>query len=233
MNCIELRRRLLESPGDHREDIQTHLELCESCREFASRSQAIEKELAVALSLEVPEHLTSRILLRQSTSIEKLNRNRRRWWGAIAASVVLIFGFAGMLVVNNYPTSLNATVLAHVNSELRHLNDRTNVQLAQVNKILLPFGSQVLKPIGRVRYAGTCRIRNYDGAHLVVTSELGVVTLLWMPGEYVSSSRNLSDDRFTGIIVPTKTGSVAIVGENLESVKLFENRLRTLGSLAS
>jgi len=233
MNCIELRRRLLENPGDHREDIQTHLERCESCREFASRNQAMEKELAQALALEVPEHLAPRILLRQSTSIENLTRNRKQWWGAIAASVLLTIGLVGMMVINNTPASLDATVLAHVNNELRHLDDRTDVQLAQVNKILLPFGSQVLKPIGRVRYAGTCRIRNYDGAHLVIAGEQGVVTLLWMPGEYVSSSRNLSDDRFTGIIVPTKNGSVAIVGENLESVKLLENRLRTLGSLAS
>lgn len=233
MNCIELRRRLLESPGEHGEEIQTHLGECESCREFANRSQFMEKELAEVLALEVPENLASRILLRQSTSIEKAKRNRRQWWGAIAASVLLTIGLVGMLVVNNYPTSLEATVLAHINSELRHLNDRSNVQLAQVNKILSPLGSQVLQPIGMVHYAGACRIRNHDGAHLVVASEQGNVTLLWMPGEYVPGSRNLSDDRFTGIIVPTQNGSVAIVGENPESVKLLENRLRTLGSLVS
>lgn len=233
MNCIELRRRLLENPGELGEEIQAHLGECKSCREFAGHGKAMDKDLVEALALEVPENLTSRILLRQSTSVEKANRNRRQWFGSIAASLLLTIGLVGALVINNYPASLETTVLAHINGELRHLNDRTNVQLAQVNKLLSPLGSQVSQPIGMVHYAGACRIRNTDGAHLVVASEQGDVTLLWMPGEYVANSRNLSDDRFTGIIVPTQNGSIAIVGENPESVKLLENRLRVLGSLAS
>lgn len=71
MNCIELRRRLLEDPAERSVEIQAHLDRCEGCREFANRSKAMEKDLVEALALEVPENLTSRILLRQSTSVEK------------------------------------------------------------------------------------------------------------------------------------------------------------------
>jgi len=223
----------LENPGDNSEDLALHLHQCAGCRQFSRHNKSVEQDLVEAIDLDTPENLASKILLRQSTSIEITSRKRKRRLAAMAATVLLSTALVGIFVIKNNTSSLEATVLAHIHGELNHLNDISNVPLTEVNKILIPLGSKVSAPIGMVHYAGACRIRNRDGAHLVVAGDEGDVTLFCMPGDHIFTARRMTDDRFTGIIVPMRNGSVAIVGDNIESVKSVEDRLRAVGSLTS
>jgi hypothetical protein len=64
---------------------------------------------------------------------------------------------------------------------------------------------------------------------MVVPGKRGPITVLIMPGEYLMQPRQVRSSRFSGVIVPTVYGSMAVVGEKLEPVeKVVEKMRRTI-----
>lgn len=233
MDCLESRRIMTADPGRYDTRLRQHIGECKQCREFDIGMRQFDSSLKQAVNIQTPANLSAMILMRQSIAIRRDNRHTRHRWGALAASALLTLSIVGLFLSNSDPAPLGEAVIAHIYEEADHMQERNNVQLAAVNKILAPFGSRLLKPIGIINFASHCRIRQRDGAHLVVDDKTGLITLLWLPGEYVREKTMIADTRFTGVIVPVYNGSVAIVGEDLLGVKLMEERLRRAGSLVS
>ena len=231
MNCLEFRRLLTVDPAGQGPDMLRHRRECSACAAFAERMSQFEHTLGEAVKITVPDDLASGILLRQSMGVDRAERTRRARWLALAASLLLTVGLVSGLWVVNYPYSLDAVVLAHVNGELHHLEDRNNVRLAQLNDMLRPFNTQLRRDIGPIHYAGSCRMRKYAGAHMVLEGDKGPVTVLLMPGEYVGDRTPVQDRRFSGIIVPVDNGSMAIVGERGEALGGIERRMRSATSV--
>ena len=220
-------------PGRYETRLRQHIRECDQCREFDIGIRQFESRLKQAASIQTPANLAAMILMRQSIAIRRDTRQTRQRWGALAASVLLTFSLVGIFLSYSYPSPLKDTVLTHIYNEADHLQEHNNVQFDAVNKILAPLGGQLVKPVGIINFASRCRIRQHDGAHLVIADKTGLITLLWMPGEYVRKKTIIADKRFTGVIVPVYNGSVAIVGEDQQGVKFMEERLRRAGSLAS
>jgi hypothetical protein len=66
MNCQELQRHLLTTPmGRHEASVSRHITRCARCRRFAKDLARFERVIeAAALSIEAPEGLVARVLLR-------------------------------------------------------------------------------------------------------------------------------------------------------------------------
>ena len=60
----------------------------------------------------------------------------------------------------------------------------------------------------------------------VVPGRQGPVTVLIMPGEHRMKREQVSSFRFSGVIVPTDYGSMAVVGERLESVEHIVDKMK-------
>ena len=116
-------------------------------------------------------------------------------------------------------------MLAHVNNELYHLNDKNDVQDAELKLLLKSVGGRLNETLGKINYAGQCNIRKQKGLHLVVEGEVGPVTVLLMPGEDISQRISVADVRFKGVILPIPVGSAAILGEQGEPLEKFEQKL--------
>ena len=77
----------------------------------------------------------------------------------------------------------------------------------------------------QVRYGKNCPTPKGEGAHLVIATEHGPVTLFYAP-QVDSESRRLSIDDVVAILVKMETGSAALVGE-YES----EESIREIGDM--
>ena len=55
--------------------------------------------------------------------------------------------------------------------------------------------------------------------------QMGPITVFFMPGEMTESSMPVSSTRFSGKILPTAWGSIAVVGENGEPLDGLGERL--------
>lgn len=228
MNCLAVRRHLLADPGSQDSGLHEHVQQCEDCARFIRDLTSFETGLKQASKVEVPEGLASRILLRQRLGTQ---HQRRRRGLAMAAGLVL--GVAAVLTgiltggIGGIGTpNLEQVVLQHVNDELHHLDDRYDLSIKQVNSMLHDHGSQLTALPGRkINYAGACQIRRTKGAHLVVDAASGPITVLFMPGEFVERRSQLQDRRFRGVIIPTRQGSMAIVGEDPQQIEQLEREL--------
>lgn len=224
MNCIDVRRQLLSEPSNVDEAIQEHLRHCSACARFSNDLVVFEHSLKQAAQVPVPEGLASRILLQQRLEGQ---RHQRRWQGlAVAASLLFSVGLVMYLGLPVSEPTLQVSVLNHVEQELHHLQDRKDVQLADLNRVLRPQGLRVATLNRQIHYAGTCQMRRQLGAHLVIASPTGPVTVLMMPGEFIQTRQAIKDERFQGIILPTAQGSMAIIGEDAEQLDQIARELQ-------
>ena len=183
MNCLEFRRLCLTHCTVPDGTFVEHRNTCPECAEFAQQIMDFDRQLSNALRIEVPDELASRIKLQQVIGDEQRTRIQRVKMYAMAATLVLSIGLSAMLGFTLHQQTgrnemLSHAVIQHINSELYHLTEQRDVQLASLNKILLPLGARVEQGFGRINYAGRCLINDKPGAHLVLPGE--IVPLSWL-----------------------------------------------------
>lgn len=231
MNCIGFRRALSVRPRSEDPEVLAHRRACADCEAFAWRQAAFERTLESAVRIPVPEGLASRILVAHGVGLEGSRRARHlRLRLTFAASAAMGLAVSWLVL---RPAPLDRAVIAHIDQERSHLADRRDLSPDEVNQVLAPLGISVEAGVGRVHYAGTCRIRRHVGAHLVLKGEKGPVTVLLMPGEPVGRRLTVHDAEFRGIIVPAGEASIAIVGQPGEALDDVERRLRLAVRFAS
>ena len=214
MRCLEVRHSLNTEPTNKTSEIVEHLKRCSECNQYARQVDQFESKLTDSFKVDVPDGLAYRILLTQNITTHRANKVARRRFYGIAASVLITSSLVSGLIYYNQPYSLEQVALSHVEAEQYHLNDKNNVQLAALNIILNPLNIKLNESIGTINYAGTCKIRNNRGGHVVLQGKKAPVTLLLMPGEYVAQKETLTDEKFKGVILPIENGSIALIGED-------------------
>lgn len=220
MNCLDVRRILAATPTSRELDVLQHIEQCSGCARYAKREKLLSKQIARRLNVAVPDGLSFRIMLQHGLAEEKRYRLQRHFWQALAVGLIM-----SMLIVNNYPSSLEDVALAHVRNDPMALQVDDNVQLSTLNDLLAPYHLKLRQAIGRVDFAMPCRIRQYAGAHLVIQGKYGKVTVFIMPGEYVMARRTMQDRNLHGLLFPIDSGSIAIIGQVQEPLETIEARI--------
>lgn len=221
MNCLEFRRHASTEPDGREAEYQQHRRECLMCAAFAAREDQFELRLRRALHVAPPPDLTARALLRQT-----LDQTRDRRAYSLAAGVLLMLTLAGGLLFRTSLPSLEEAVVAHIQEEPASLITASRLSLTQVNHTLKTLDLRAEASLGEVRYAGVCRIRRGEGAHLVLAGAQGPVTVLLMPGESVAGRVTFQRDQLHGVILPTGPGSMAIVGGTAAEIQGIEQRLR-------
>jgi len=233
MNCLEFRRRSMVDPMSQDAELAEHSSTCARCAREAQRMAGFEQALRHALNIRPPEGLEARILLAQSFNATRRTSTVGARWLTAAAALLVAVGVTGWLGYRwdayfGEPEGLAMAVLNHVNGELSYLQVDRDVQSNQLGQLFAHFGARLNSDIGGVSYAGRCDIRTQPGVHLVVPGQQGAVTLLFMPHEHLTEPKPIRSDRFTGIIVPTDVGSMAVVGEKGEPVSHVAARVQHL-----
>jgi hypothetical protein len=133
---------------------------------------------------------------------------RRQW--AIAASLIVI-GCALMYFSIRPTTSLAADVVAHVAAEPMSWGQTVPVPAPEVDAILRRAGVE-LTGTREVVYARTCMFRGHEVPHLVVRTTAGPFTVLVLPDEVVSRPEHFKESGYSGIFLPQRGGTLAVLG---------------------
>jgi hypothetical protein len=226
MNCLEFRRCCLADPGNQDGEFVRHKRECAACAEFAARMSQVDKTVAEALQVEVPENLASRIILRQSLQNGQVPSKHRPRRYAMAASLLLTLGLAGGLYTVISTTPLHRDVMAHLDGEWDSLVQRQDVSDGNLVSVLDTVGAELKGEIGKIRHASLCDFSEYGGAHLVLGGRKGPVVVLLLPEKHISAPEAVSGDKADGIVVPINNGSMAIVGNKDEPFADIERQVR-------
>ena len=228
MNCLEFRRRMTIDPMAEDDDLRVHEEGCPDCATFARKIRADEVKLRAMLkAVQPPEGLAERVKL--AAGLEQQAVYHRRWWYSAAAGVLLTIGvFISSLfvtVVERGNVALAQSVLYHIEDEASHLRESGLVSKGRVKFVFHRFGAELTSDIGPVRFAAECLMRQRNGVHLVLPGQAGPITVFFMPGEMTDSEMPIDSPRFEGELIPTDWGSIAVVGEQGESLDGIAQRM--------
>lgn len=228
MNCLEFRRRMTIDPMSRDADLLEHESKCPDCASFARELRADEIRLRSLLrAVAPPEGMADRIQL--AAAFERRAEVRRRWWYMAAASVLLAIGVS-LFTLQQTPggrvdRALAASVIHHIEDEADHLRAAQPVSAGRLRWVFQRFDAELTADIGPVHFAAECLMRSRNGVHLVLPGSIGPITVLLMPGEMAEQRMPVDSDRFSGHIVPTDWGSIAVVGEHGESLDGMGERL--------
>ena len=228
MNCEEYREAIAADPSF--DGGAGHLSECVACQGYRKEMQALDETIGRALRLDVPELHIPDLDDVQTDNVVALHSRRVSppAWLAIAATV-LVAAMLGVRFAGNQGVTGNLAeeILAHVQGGEQYALQVSDVRVSDERLVsVVPANiARMDHDDGLISYATTCVINGKDTPHLVIQGRSGPVTILLMPEEHISEAIELIGERLEGVIIPVGKGSVAILGERDEPLKLIEQKI--------
>ncbi len=206
MSCPEYRLVIGAEPGGSTPGLEAHLASCTSCREFRREMRTLDQEIQRALALDIDA--MPRAARPRSTKL-----GRPRW--ALAASIVvaIVAGFA--LWSADPRSSLASDVVDHMKYEPHSWVATMPVEPSALARVFGRIGMTV-DPVegGEIVFVETCFVRGKLVPHFVVRTEKGPYTVVVLPDEQVKEEERFATQGYTGILVPSDRGTIAILNRN-------------------
>ena len=228
MNCEEYRQAIGADPSF--DGGAGHLRECASCQAYREEMLSLDKRIARALEIDVPQPVVPELPDVDTDTVVALPS--RRWpstptWLAMAATVAVaaILGVRMLGVGVDYE-SLADEVLAHLDHEPRALQV-TDVAVTEerLRSVVPASVADFDREASLISYAQSCIINGRTVPHLVIQGARGPVTVLLMPEETVGEAIALQGENVNGVILPVGSGSIAIIGEAGERIEDIQERV--------
>ncbi|MEJ0085921.1 MAG: DUF3379 family protein [Pseudomonadota bacterium] len=198
--CVHTRLQIGGDPHDLPPGVTAHLATCAACRQFLEETLLLDRRLRSALELPLANFRTRPVAA-----------PARRY--ALAASVALAMLLAGGFWAFRPQSALAGEVVAHVLEEGSSWNGQTLLPPAEVAGVLRTAGVQLDASLP-VIYAYPCPFRGHRVAHLVVQTGGGPVTVMLLVHEKVSKRTQFAESGLHGVLLPARTGSVAVLARD-------------------
>jgi hypothetical protein len=219
MNFSEFKKLIGADPLNR--DPET-LRARESSAEFeaaAAEAEVFEEKLQGALNFQPPDDLLADI-----KAISQETPKQRRWMPlALAASMLIAVGAAGMAWKQSHRWE---SVEAYVTDHYSHDGSKLVAQATSivpgedVQKIMARLDAVAGQKLsGRITFIKFCPTPDGRGAHMVVSTEQGPMTIIFMPETQVHDGDMIEFDRMHALLVNLEQGSAAIIGEQSQSVE--------------
>jgi hypothetical protein len=226
MNFSEFKKLIGADPWNR--DPET-LRARNSAPEFetaAAEAEAFEEKLQSALHIQPPADLLDEI-----KNINRQPVQRRNWMPlALAASLLIAVGSISMVWKQSRQwDSVEAYLADHYSHDGSALVAQATEVVAEqdIIKIMASLGASADKQLsGRIRFIKFCPTPEGRGAHMVVSTQQGPMTVIFMPNTQVTDGELVQFDRMHAFLVNLEQGSAAIIGEQTQSVESMETVIR-------
>ena len=217
--------------ADPRHESDAHVSHCESCQAFRDEFRSLDRRIAAALSVPVPELKMPELAEVDASDVTTLPVRRKTTpvWLAVAATVAIaaVLGFRMLGSELTYP-SLADEIVAHLDHEpyALRVTDKA-VSERRLARVVPADVATMDTGIGLVTYAQSCVINGRKVPHLVIQGERGPVTILLMPEQKVDGVQPIDGQSINGVILPVGDGSIAIIGETGEDLERIQNNVNS------
>ena len=192
----------------------------------AADAEAFEDRLQSALHIQPPVDFLDEI-----KNIGKQPARRRNWMPlALAASVLIAVGSAGMYWKQSRQWDSIGDYLAdHYSHDGRSLVTQATGFAAQqdINKVMASLDATAGQQLsGSIRLIKLCPTPDGRGAHMVVSTDQGPMTIIFMPKTAVNNGEMVEFDQMHAYLVSLEHGSAAIIGNQNQAVENLETMVR-------
>lgn len=226
MNFSEFKRLIGADPWNR--DPET-LRARNSAPEFeqaAQDAEAFEQKLQSALQVQAPGDLLA--------DIQRISQQpvRRRNWMPLAMAASLVIAVGAMGIVWNQSRqweSVEAYLADHYShdgaSVLGHASESVSGQ--DINRIMAGLNASAGQQLtGMIKFIKYCPTPDGRGAHMVVSTEQGPMTIIFMPKTQVVDGEMVEFDQMHAYMVDLEQGSAAIIGKTSQPLKTLEAVVR-------
>jgi len=220
MNNTDFQSLLETDPMSQDPDFVAAREKDPKLRRAWSEAMQFEADLAEAMRIPVPADLKSRITFYQAGDAAR--RVHRRWL-AVAASLVLTTVLATSWWWKNQPGPIEQFVLEALMMEPAEFMTEAELPKDKVEKLLASLNTRIEGNLGHVRFMKTCPTPGGTGARMVLMTDSGPVTILYMPKAQLSRRIEFEVKDMKGAIVALEEGAAAIIGNSNRQIAQVEN----------
>ena len=226
MNFSEFKKLITADPGSRDPEI---LRARHSAPEFeaaAEEAEAFEEKIQAALFVQPPADL-----LAELKTISQHPVHRRNWIPlALAASLLITVGVVGQVWKQSHQwDSVEAYVADHYSHDGSKLvtGAKEIVAKQDIVKIMTRLGVNMDQQLtDRIMYIKFCPTPEGRGAHMVVSTDQGPMTIIYMPKTRVTDGEIVRFDQQHALLVNLEQGSAAIIGDRSQTVENLETMLR-------
>lgn len=247
MDELEFRKRVYADPNNLDQETLAAAGANPAFQQILDQSRAIEHRLTQLVNEpSAPTDLRQRLLMlpdqadTAGNDTQQTGGNRFLQYYALAASFLLVLGAGYFLTAQRGPSAeeiaFGQQVIAHLYHEAAEIEAINNGTLEQlyampaVNQVMANSGTHFggdSFPAGMpVRYANPCVIATpFKSSHLIVQSASGALSVIAIDNSPVSQEFSISDDRFTGIVIPMSGGNLILIGEKNQDLSDYRNQI--------
>jgi len=238
MDIEEFRKRLLRDPEARDPALREALAKGGEYTRIAREEAGLDARIADALKVPVPEGLAEDVILGQAMEAQPSRRRMRRLAWPVATAAAVVLAVTVTLVSVQGPDDLPPPTYAGIEEILAHHWQTDGISAlnevsAEVPEIEL---QQVMASLGldlgaglrdKVRFVKFCPAPDGVGAHLVLATADGPVTLFYLPG-----ARSGVDDQFVRVegmsawVADLETGTLAVMAPREQSVQPLVGTVR-------
>ena len=197
----------------------------------AATAEAFEHKLRSALHVQPPAGLFADI-----QTISQQSAERRNWMPfALAASLLIAVGAIGMVWKQSQELAQIEVYLAdHYSADGDTFIARAANGISEqaINRVMASLNAAAGKELSeRIQYISFCPTPEGRGAHMVVSTPEGPITIIFMPDTRVNDGELVEFDQMHAYLVNLEQGSAAIIGalnQPVETLQLVvKNSLKT------
>ncbi|NTS77842.1 DUF3379 family protein [Catenovulum sp. SM1970] len=229
MNDLDLHKKLIAAPSELDAEQSEAIGKDPKKQQLLAEMQELDNNLAKAMSVDVPDDLANKLLLKQSfEQFRQEQKQKRRWSLAMAASVIFTVSIGlSHLFFNpiNQAQPVSEYALQHMFHEIGYADKvNENHSLAQVNAKLATFGMQLNQEVGHVYYANYCDLYGLKSLHLVMEGKNSKVTVFVLPKSELTGWQPFEFKQYKGQSIRYDKADIIMIGENNESLEKLETK---------
>jgi len=229
MDDLQFRRTIYAAPKSQDEALLAALQADPAKKQFAQELNQLDDKIAQALNIPVPDDLSDKLILRQTLASHQVQKRKKRFHLALAASVAITAGLlVNFTLFSSAHSNLGDYALAHVYHEQGDFSnsDTARVDLTSLNKKMAAFNGSFTSSVGQLLSADYCRFDGMKSLHLVFQGKTSPVTVFVVPkNEQLSFSDSFSDSKLIGQSAAFDKANVIVVGDKNEPLSTWQEKL--------
>lgn len=224
MNFSEFKKILGAEPRNRDPEFLRARDSDSAFRAAAAEAAEFEDRLEEAFQIEAPRDLLDRIARIPAGSTPETGPVSHRPWRWVAAAAVVVAGIAVASIAWYESTfqweSVNDYIVDHWRvdgAEFLGQADGQPVDPATVADLFEDYGMAVSPALaGRIDILGHCKTPGARGAHMIISTDQGPVTLIFMPEVETANGHILAFDHMVAATLQLERGSAVLIGPNEE-----------------
>lgn len=192
----------------------------------AAEAEAFEEKIQSALRVSPPADLLDSI-----KGISQQPVQQRNWMPlALAASLLIAVGAVGVVWKQSLQLdSVDAYLADHYSMDGDDLIAQATGIVAErdITSIMASLNASAEQQLSeRIKFIKTCPTPDGTGAHMIVSTDQGPMTIIYMPKTQVDDRRMVDFEQMHAFLVNLDHGSAAIIGKQSQTVESLEAVIR-------